>query len=74
VKFKVGDTVTWTSQAGGNTREKTGAVVEIIPPNVCATTGHNHVSKRRHESYTVRIKGHRGGLYWPHVCHLKAAK
>lgn len=29
--FNVGDSVTWTSQAGGNTKTKTGKVVAVIP-------------------------------------------
>lgn len=28
----VGDQVTWSSQAGGNTKTKTGRVVALIPP------------------------------------------
>jgi hypothetical protein len=32
--FKVGDKVTWESQAGGCTRTKTGNVVAIVQPGV----------------------------------------
>lgn len=32
ISFKLGDTVTWGSQAGGSYREKTGEIVEVIPP------------------------------------------
>jgi hypothetical protein len=30
-KFREGDMVTWTSQAGGNTKTKVGTVVAVIP-------------------------------------------
>jgi hypothetical protein len=62
--FKIGDLVTWTSQAGGNYKTKTGAIVEVRPPGF-------HL--RHGESYLVRVKGHRGGLYWPRVCQLERA-
>lgn len=29
--LRVGDNVTWTSQAGGNTKTKTGKVIAVIP-------------------------------------------
>jgi hypothetical protein len=32
-KFKVGDTIEWTSQAGGFTKTKTGQVKAILAPN-----------------------------------------
>lgn len=31
LKVKPGDTVTWTSQAGGVWKEKTGTVVAVVP-------------------------------------------
>lgn len=30
--FKLGDIVTWTSQAAGIARTKTGQIVEVVPP------------------------------------------
>lgn len=32
--FHVGDTVEWTSQAGGYSKTKKGKVIAVIPPNV----------------------------------------
>lgn len=31
--FKIGDMVTWTSQSGGYTTEKTGVIVGVVPPH-----------------------------------------
>ncbi len=30
--FQVGDTVIWTSQAGGTSKTKTGIIAEVVPP------------------------------------------
>ncbi len=69
--ISLGDTVEWTSQAGGYTRKKRGTVVEVVPP--CAlpdvkfrvdSTG----LSRRSESYVVHASHDgRGGArnYWP---------
>ena len=34
IVFKIGDAVTWSSQAGGVARIKNGRVIAVIPPNV----------------------------------------
>jgi hypothetical protein len=68
---RIGDVVAWTSQAGGNYKTKTGTIVEVVPANSFATMGNNRASRRGHESYIVRVKGRRGGLYWPHACQLR---
>jgi hypothetical protein len=60
--FKLGDTVTWRSQAGGNWKTKTGVIVEVRPDGY---------KLRRGESYVVRVKGRHGGLYWPRVAQLR---
>lgn len=31
--FKIGDTVSWTSQAGGHRKKKIGKVIAVIQPN-----------------------------------------
>ena len=76
--FKLGDRVTWTSQAGGCTRTKTGEVVEVVPaferPKTHVTGMGYH---RNHESYAVRASKttdrKREAFYWPRVNQLKKA-
>lgn len=81
-KFQIGDTVTWTSQAGGNAKTKTGKVVVIIDAgqwldNILAVRNgrwaFEHLgiySTRDHESYLIQV-GKSKRLYWPLVKYLK---
>lgn len=68
--FKVGDRVSWTSQANGIAKKKTGVVVEVVafgrlPAKISS------LSSRSHESYVVSVSrvGRKGPLkpelYWP---------
>lgn len=82
--FKLGNKVTWRSQAGGSWKTKTGVVTVVVPPNVsfqnaCHKVGLTHkLSKRKnayglsrnHESYGVLV-GKK--LYWPLVSKLQLA-
>ena len=78
-KFTVGDKVTWTSQAGGVAKTKTGVVVAVLP-DMAEPTEYLPLGTvidgpgwpRRHESYFVQI-GRRKHLFWPRVCHLSLA-
>lgn len=68
-RFKVGDKVTWTSQASGFAKEKTGTIVMIVPENTyflkiekeLQNLGKKFSSKygggfsRDHESYAVFV-------------------
>lgn len=74
--FMIGDQVTWTSQAGGHTITKEGAVYEIVP------AGQRPAAKikqpgfpRDHTSYVVRgvrMTGSKGVQnYWPLVKNLR---
>lgn len=74
--FKVGDQVTWTSQAGGSTTTKTGEVTEVVPANEHPKTKIKDMGFRRdHESYVVRASKttdrKRMAFYWPLVKNLK---
>jgi len=82
--FKVGDVVTWRSQANASWLEKTGTVAEVVPagsmpdrrrfPSLYKSSGVG--SSRNHESYVVHLfAGKRGAtlkVYWPRVSALKA--
>jgi hypothetical protein len=81
--FQVGDTVTWTSQAGGNAKTKTGKVVAMIKSNELLSSAlmrlhlvnlyrwrHLAESIRDHESYLIQV-GKSKRLYWPLVKYLK---
>lgn len=81
-KFQIGDTVTWTSQAGGKSKTKKGIVLYVIPP---AIVPKNHVTAggwnwkrvgvtfRDHESYLIQV-GNDKRLYWPLVKYLERAE
>lgn len=78
--LKLGDVVTWTSQAGGSTTTKTGSIIEVVVPRRLPTHVRN-TSSRNHESYVVRVVpvGKRGQplkpvTYWPVASLLKLAK
>lgn len=80
--FQIGDTVTWTSQAGGNVKTKTGKVVAVVPTNIglrqivsrdSREYSVDHLglfSGRDHESYLIQV-GKSKRLYWPLVKYLK---
>lgn len=84
--FKVGDTVTWSSQANGSAKRKTGIVVCVVPANtpahkwainhddyLASSPAFDGGMPRNHESYLVGIprRGGRFKLYWPRVRDLK---
>lgn len=77
-KFKVGDRVTWRSQAGGVAKTKVGTVAYVVPPRrrlrdevlmLRELPKGYYGSTRGHESYLVRI-GKRTRLNWPVVSRL----
>lgn len=80
--FKLGDTVVWTSQAGGSHKTKTGVVVAVVPvgktASECVPSGKalkdGRASPRKIESYLVQVGGRAMDLYWPVVSLLKAAE
>ena len=76
-KFKLGDRVVWTSQAGGYIREKSGEIIEVVPPKEMPKTKVKDPGIwRSHESYVVRASyQNRHGRkrttnYWPRVQQL----
>jgi Iap family predicted aminopeptidase len=85
MSFQVGDTVTWTSQAGGHSKTKVGEVVNIVPKGSQLswrgvqfkdTHRFRHGGgPRNHESYLVSVpaKTSKGKptLYWPVVKNLR---
>lgn len=80
--FQIGDAVTWTSQAGGKSKTKTGRVVFIVPANIGLRQIVSRESKeysvdhlglfsgRDHESYLIQV-GKSKRLYWPLVKYLE---
>lgn len=81
--FKMRDEVSWSSQAMGNSTEKSGQVVAVVPakarPEACVPAGLIHSAKfggagpRSHESYLVLVDlgaGKKPTLYWPLVSRL----
>jgi hypothetical protein len=54
IKFQIGDTVKWTSQAGGSTKTKEGRIVEIVPPGVMPDVP-KIAGSRRVVSYVVEV-------------------
>ena len=74
--FREGDYVTWTSQAAGRSKDKTGKIVEIVPPGQRAVSKlKDPGSPRKHVSYVVEVAGktraHTTKLYWPVVSKLR---
>ena len=77
MQFKTGQTVAWTSQAGGSTREKIGVVAQVVAagelpdrhrfPQLHRSAGVG--SPRDHESYVVVIADKQA--YWPRAAWLK---
>ena len=77
--FRVGDDVSWTSQAQGFTRRKVGTVAEVVPAGqrpdrarfARLYKGAGVGFARDNESYVVMVGN---APYWPRVAHLKAAR
>ena len=81
--FKVGDKVTWTSQAAGISKTKIGEIFAVVPagkhPNTCVnykgrqSPGRETLMSRSEESYIVLASDRPGRrkLYWPRTCQLK---
>jgi len=77
MKFSTGDTVTWTSQAGGVSKRKSGVVVAVVPAKTLPSKadfpglyrGAGIGSSRSHESYVIRVKTGATAfrIYWPRV-------
>lgn len=72
-QFKVGDKVTWRSQAAGSYTNKKGEIIEVIPagqrPKI---PGCGYA--RKHESYVVKAEAESTGRtrkYWPIVTLLQ---
>ena len=81
-KFDIGNQVTWTSQAQGFSKVKTGKVEAVIPAGRPLSEDQRSELpgagvRRSHESYLVRVPGKtpaaRSKLYWPTVSRLKRA-
>lgn len=79
--FQIGDTVTWTSQAGGKSKTKTGKVVAAVPAGKSgreylplgvglSATRIPSFNSRDHESYLIQV-GKSKRLYWPLVKYLE---
>ena len=76
---KVGDWVTWASQANGSPTKKTGMVVAVVPEGLLPVgfdprleaeyTRMFDLSVRTHESYLVEVKkpGRKPMIYRPRV-------
>lgn len=77
--MKVGDKVTWTSQANANRRTKTGTIIAVVPAKEdprkyipdSFPKDQGFGFSRNHESYIVLLERGRSVLFWPRVCHLK---
>ena len=74
-KLKLNDTVRWTSQAGGVTKEKTGRIIEVVPAGKePMTVLKDPGGTRNHVSYIVHAEGARRASeanYWPRVSGLR---
>jgi len=84
-KFKLGDEVSWSSSAGGFSKEKIGDVVEVIPAGVSIRTSNfwgeldASTIPRKEESYIVCVGPKPGSrakpkYYWPRVPALSMHK
>ena len=65
-ELKVGDEVTWVSQAAGTWKKKTGKIVEVVKPRSRPATI-SHSGGHKHTTYVVDVGGK---VYWP----LKVAR
>ena len=83
MKIEQFDTVTWTSQAQGCSKTKTGIVMQVVHPGLMPDrerfkalyTGAGVGSPRNHESYVVSVDmgkspGKSIRYYWPRVSAL----
>lgn len=72
--MRVGDLVTWKSQATGTVKTKRGEIVEVVPANESPKTPMRGISAltRNHESYIVHVGSGTGmrNFYWPLVSRL----
>lgn len=80
--LKVGDAVTWSSQAGGSTKIKVGVIEQVVAPKTYPDRerfpqlyrGSGVGLCREHVSYVVRVPGKTpksaGTLYWPRAASL----
>jgi len=72
--FRIGDRVSWTSQAGGRSVLKQGAVYEIVASGAKPTGIKRAGMPRDHESYVVKASKttdrKRTARYWPLVHRL----
>ncbi|MBR8194134.1 hypothetical protein KDW82_34550 [Burkholderia vietnamiensis] len=85
-QFKVGDTVTWSSQASGFAKTKTGVIEQVVQAKAYPDRerfpqlyrGSGTGLYRDHESYVVRVPGKTpksaGKLYWPRAGALKVGQ
>jgi hypothetical protein len=77
MQFKLGDRVRWTSQSAGFSVEKTGEIIEVVPPKTAPTTKLDRPGlSRDHESYVVRARkpDGRSSKYWPKVKYLELVR
>ena len=74
-KFKRGDKVTWTSEAGSCKKIKIGVVIDVVRVG-CIPNMKDIGRQRDHESYLV-LAHHKGKTskrkYWPRVSQLRPA-
>lgn len=77
-KFKLGDEVEWTSQAGACSTTKRGVVVEVVPAGQRPSDAKQqpvgrYGFSRMHESYVVDVPEMSPSRrrYWPHVGKLR---
>ena len=68
--MQIGDTVRWTSQAGGFSKTKTGVIIEAVRPFSAPSQqyGLRATAKRSSTSYVVKV-GNK--YYWPYRSLLK---
>ena len=86
MSFKIGDKVTWSSQAQSYEKEKLGVVIEVVEPGQRPNRaefedlyrGSGCGFGRDHVSYVVRVATGKAGKgkpkhYWPRASALKPA-
>ena len=67
-EFKLGDRVTWASQAAGSWKTKTGVIIEVGTINQPLKHGNRTASKRHRYVVEVVVKHSRGekkSIYYP---------
>lgn len=85
MEFKLGDEVSWSSQAGGFEKVKIGVVVDVISAgeSILKSKFRRELDAstlpRKEESYVVCVGAKPGSrakpkYYWPRVSELKAHK